>query len=282
MRWIDAHHHFWDPASRHYPWMDGADLDPVRRAFGPDDLAAELSRSPIDGTVLVQTTSTEEETLEFLFIADRTGFVRGVVGWVDLTAPDVGDSIDRLREQPGGSKLVGIRHQVHDEPDPMWLCRPDVRRGLRELQARGLTYDLLLRPLEIPAAVETVRALPELSFVVDHIAKPNIAAGSDSAWYTAMPDLAASPNVSVKLSGMVTEADWETWTADDLKPFVERVIEWFGADRLMFGSDWPVCLLAARGYAEVLTTAEATVAGLSPAEREAVFGKNATDFYRLT
>jgi L-fucono-1,5-lactonase len=278
---IDAHHHFWDPARYDYPWMVGPALDPVRRAFGPADLAPELSRAGIDGTVLVQTISSEDETRDFLRVAEATDFVLGVVGWVDLTANDVGDRLDALTEAEGGSWLVGIRHQVHDEPDQQWLSRSEVRRGLRALVERNLTYDLLLRAREIPAAIETVRAVPELRFVVDHIAKPTIAAGQDAPWASGMAQLSELPNVCVKLSGMVTEADWATWTPENLRPFVEQVRDWFGGARLMAGSDWPVCLLAAESYTQVFDATRAALAGLSEDEARDVFGGNAQAFYGL-
>lgn len=277
---IDAHHHFWDPERYYYPWMQGAALDPVRRAFGPADLAPLLKAADIDGTVLVQTVSDEAETREFLEVAAATPFVRGVVGWVDLTSPDVGDALDALAAGSGGDRLVGIRHQVHDEEDANWLYRDDVRRALAAIAERGLAYDLLVRARELPAAIDTVAALPELRFVLDHIAKPTIAAGSDELWTQRMPVLAALPNVSVKISGMVTEADWATWTPDDLRPFVTSVLTWFGPERAMFGSDWPVCLLAGT-YASVLDAVTDTVGPLSATESDALFGGNARAVYRL-
>src|SRR3982074_736051 len=199
---VDAHHHFWDPTRATYPWMVGEALDPVNRPFTPDDLAPELAAYDISGTVLVQTISSEDETREFLELAERTDFIWGVVGWVALTSADVGDQLDALLGATGGDRLVGIRHQVHDEDDPDWLCRPDVRRGLVAVEERGLTYDLLVRARELPAAIETVRALPDLQFVLDHIAKPRIGEGKDPLWRERMPGLAALPNVGVKLSGM--------------------------------------------------------------------------------
>jgi L-fuconolactonase len=278
---VDAHHHFWDPARYEYPWMEGSALDPIRRAYGPADLASELQRAGIDGTVLVQTLSSETETREFLRTAEATEFVLGVVGWVDLTTEDVGARLDAHRDAEGGRWLVGIRHQVHDEEDARWLCRPDVRRGLLAVQERGLTYDLLLRAREISAAIETVGDMPGLRFVVDHIAKPTIAVGEDVAWATGMEQLSELPNVSVKLSGMVTEADWANWTVEDLRPFVQQVREWFGVERLMFGSDWPVCLLAADGYQAVLDAYRGAVGELSDDQADAIFGANATSFYGL-
>ncbi len=273
---VDAHHHFWDPANYHYPWMEGEALDPIRRAYGPGDLEVALARERIDASVLVQTLSSES-----LDIAHRPDIVKGVVGWVDLTAADVGERIDQLKAATGGNWLVGIRHQVHDEEDPRWLCREDVRRGLREIHKRGLTYDVLVRARELPSAIETVNALPDLRFVVDHIAKPTIAAGSDSAWEAGMSELSRSTNVSVKLSGMVTEADWTRWSVDDLRPFVSQVVDWFGTERLMFGSDWPVCLLAANGYSDVVDAARQVLGAISDDESRMIFGANAQSFYGL-
>ncbi len=277
---IDAHHHFWDPARYSYPWMAGDVMDPVRRAFTPDDLRGVLAEEHIDGTVLVQTLSSTQETREFLELAAATDFVHGVVGWVDLTSPSVADELDALLDGPAGRWLVGLRHQVHDEPDPDWLTRPDVHRGLAAAAARGLTYDLLVRARELPAAVETVRKQPELRFVLDHIAKPRIADGRDDPWTQRLPALAAQPNVTVKLSGMVTEADWATWSPADLRPFVGQVAGWFGPERLMFGSDWPVCLLAG-SYHSVLGGLTEALPVMSPAELDQVFGANAQRIYQL-
>ena len=277
---VDAHQHFWDPARYSYPWMTGGALDPVRRAFSPDDLRPALDSAKIDATVLVQTLSSLGETREFLRLAAATDFVHGVVGWVDLTAPSVGDDLDELLAGPTGRWLVGIRHQVHDEPDPDWLRRDDVRRGLAAVQRRGLSYDLLVRARELPAATDTVRSFPELRFVVDHIAKPRIADGRDEPWTLGMPVLAAEPNVSCKLSGMVTEADWATWTPRDLRPFVDDVLDWFTPERLLFGSDWPVCLLAG-SYEAVIDGLAAALPVLRPDELGQIFGGNAQRLYRI-
>jgi L-fuconolactonase len=277
---IDAHHHFWDPARYSYPWMAGDVMDPVRRAFTPGDLRGPLDEERIDGTVLVQTLSSEPETREFLGLAAATDFVRGVVGWVDLTSPAVADDLDALLAGPAGRWLVGLRHQVHDEPDPDWLARADVHRGLAAVQARGLTYDLLIRARELPAALDAVRSFPGLQFVLDHIAKPRIADGRDDPWARRMPALAAQPNVAVKLSGMVTEASWASWSSRDLRPFVSQVVQWFGVPRVMFGSDWPVCLLAG-SYHAVLGGLSDALPALSPAELDQVFGANALRTYRL-
>jgi L-fuconolactonase len=277
---IDAHHHFWDPARYSYPWMAGDAMEPVRRAFTPDDLRGPLGEEQIDGTVLVQTLSSPRETREFLELAAATPFVHGVVGWVDLTSPSVADDLDALLNGPAGQWLVGLRHQVHDEPDPDWLARADVRRGLAAVQTRGLTYDLLVRARELPAAVEVVQEFPALQFVLDHIAKPLIADGRDDRWSERMPALAAQPNVAVKLSGMVTEADWATWSPGDLRPFVSQVVQWFGMERLMFGSDWPVCLLAG-SYHAVLGGLIDALPAVSPADLDQILGLNALRVYQL-
>jgi L-fuconolactonase len=276
---VDAHHHVWDLGVREQSWMVGSAMDPIRRNFLVDDLAPLAAAADVTQTVLVQTVGLAAETPEFLSVASSNELVAGVVGWVDLTADDVEDALAGLLNRPDGVWLKGIRHQVHDEPDVEWLNRADVRRGLAVVAEAGLVYDLLTKTPHLPAAVETVRALPELSFVVDHISKPAI--GEDlEPWATGLRDLAAEPNVTCKLSGMVTEASWTDWKVADLKPYADVVLEAFGPDRVMFGSDWPVCLLAAT-YGEVVDAAEQLTSGLSPAERDQVFGETARRTYHL-
>ena len=278
---VDAHHHFWDPAQAHYPWMAGDDMAPIRRAFGPDDLRPLLQEAGIERTILVQTRSSLAETIEFLAVAAATDFVGGVVGWVDLADPNVVRALGDLKQRPDGNLLVGIRHQVHDEADAAWLCREDVRRGLRAVEAAGLVYDLLVRTPQLPAALDTARSLPQLHFVVDHIAKPCIAAGrEDVAWADAMAPFSELPNVSCKLSGMVTEADWAAWTVQDLEPYVRNVVGWFGEDRLMFGSDWPVCLLAA-SYGQVVEALRQALWEIPERARPKIMGANAVRIYGL-
>jgi L-fuconolactonase len=276
---VDAHHHFWDPAKAEYPWLTGA-LAPIRRAFGPADLEPLLVESRIELTVLVQTRSSVDETRDFLAAAVEHPFIAGVVGWVDLTAPSVADDLAAMRAAPGGDRLVAIRHQVHDEPDAEWLARSDVRRGLRAVRSAGLAYDLLVRPRELPAAVDVAAALPDLRFVLDHAAKPPVASHDVEPWAGQLARLARLPNATCKLSGLVTEADWTSWTATDLRPYVEIVLERFGAERVMFGSDWPVCLLAA-SYARVVATAKELTSELTATERARVFGATAIETYRL-
>jgi L-fuconolactonase len=276
---VDAHHHVWDLSVREQTWMVGPELDPVRRNYSIDDLAPLAAAADVTATVLVQTVGVPDETPEFLDIANSNELVAGVVGWVDLTAADVADVLARLRNRPDGQWLKGIRHQVHDEADPRWLCRDDVRAGIAAVGEAGLVYDLLTKTPQLPAAVETVAALPEVSFVVDHISKPVIGADPEP-WATELRALAALPNVSCKLSGMVTEASWTDWKVSDLQPYVDVVLEAFGPERVMFGSDWPVCLLAA-SYAEVVQAAEDLTAGLSTTERDAIFGETARRVYKL-
>lgn len=276
---VDAHHHVWDLAVRDQPWTVGP-LEPLHRTFTVDELAPQARAHGVVGSVLVQTITVAEETPEFLALAEGSDLVAGVVGWVDLTAPDVADALAALRAAPGGEFLVGIRHQVQGEADSEWLLRPEVLRGLAAVAAAGLAYDLLTLPHQLPSAAVCAEWLPELRFVVDHCSKPPIASGEAEPWAFRLRALARMPNVSCKLSGLVTEADWGSWTTADLKPYVDVVLDAFGPDRVMFGSDWPVCTVAA-SYAEVVAAAEELTAGLDPAERDAVFGGTARRVYGL-
>jgi L-fuconolactonase len=276
---VDAHQHFWDPATGDYPWMTD-ELAAIRRRFAPDDLRPIVERRGVTRTILVQTRSSLPETVEFLDTAASIDFVAGVVGWIDLTDEAIVDVLDRLRSGPTGRWLVGIRHQTHDEPDPDWLTRPDVMRGLRAVARAGLPYDLVIRTRELPASLEIATRIPELALVVDHIAKPDIRHGLFEPWAERMAALAAMPNVTCKVSGLVTDADWSTWTRAELRPYVDLVLGWFGPRRLLFGSDWPVCLLAAT-YDEVLDAAEELFGGLTAAERDEVFEGTATRVYGL-
>ncbi len=277
---VDAHHHFWTPGRYDYYWMAGPELEPIRHAFRPADLQPLLTASGVEYTVLVQTVPSVEETREFLEIAQDTPFVAGVVGWVDLTDPAVDATLAEFRTGRGGEYLVGIRHMVHDEPDAGWLLRPDVQRGLQAVAHAGLAYDLLLRPRELPAALEVVKAHSHMRFVIDHLAKPEIASGLIAEWTERITPFGEQTHVMCKLSGMVTEANWTSWTPEDLRPYVETVLDVFGPDRVMFGSDWPVSLLAA-GYGRVKAALEAALPPLTTAQEAAIFGGNAVQFYRL-
>jgi L-fuconolactonase len=276
---VDAHQHFWDPSRADYPWLAGAPAT-LARPFGPDDLRPLLAANGIGRTIVVQARASIDETRQLLSVAATESFVAGVVGWVDRANPAVGEVIRALRAGAGGERLVGIRHQVHDEPDPDWLLRPDVLRGLRAVATEGLVYELLVRPRELPAALQVVRQLPDLRFVVDHLAKPPIRHHRLEPWASLLRPFAGLGNAWAKVSGLVTEADWDTWAVDDIQPFVREAIAVFTPERLMFGSDWPVCLLAAP-YDRVVALTESLTAGFTVAERYRLFGGTAREVYRL-
>uniref|UniRef100_A0AAU3GN71 Amidohydrolase family protein n=1 Tax=Streptomyces sp. NBC_01401 TaxID=2903854 RepID=A0AAU3GN71_9ACTN len=277
---IDAHHHVWDLSVRDQDWITGEELAPIRRTFTLADLEPEARAAGVVATVLVQTVTVADETPELLALADRSTLVAGVVGWSDLTAPDIADTLAALRALPGGGRLVGIRHQVQGEDDPEWLLRPDVLRGLRAVAAAGLVYDLIILPHQLPAAARAAALLPELTFVLDHAGKPPVARRATHPWAGRLRALAALPNTVCKLSGLVTEADPRSWTVEDLRPYTDILIEAFGPGRLMFGSDWPVCRLAA-GYTEVLDAARELTGPLGPDARRAVFAGTAQRVYKL-
>ncbi len=276
---VDAHHHLWDPARADYPWMTD-ELAAIRRRFDVSDLLPLLDAAGVEATILVQTRSSMAESRELLATAGATPRIAGVIAWTDLTSPAIADDLAALRDAPGGERLVGIRHQVHDEPDPDWLLRSDVARGLAAVERAGLAYDLLVRARELPAALEVAQARPGLRFVIDHLAKPAVRERAMSPWSERLGLFAALPNVACKLSGLVTEADWAVWSVDDLAPYVERALAVFGPERLLFGSDWPVSLLAAP-YQRVIDATRALIAGLSVAEQGAVMGGTAVEVYDL-
>ena len=277
---VDAHHHLWDLSVRDQDWITGPELAPLRRDFTLAELEPLARAAGVGASVLVQTVTVAEETPEFLALAAGSELVAGVVGWTDLTAAGVADTLAALREGPGGEYLVGIRHQVQGEPDPDWLVRPDVLRGLAAVADAGLAYDLLVLPHQLPAAVRAAELLPGLTFVLDHLGKPPVGSGDTEPWATRLRELALRPNTCAKLSGLVTEADWHGWTTADLRPYAETALDAFGPDRLMAGSDWPVCTLAA-DYGRVLGTARALTEALGRDEREAVLGGTAVRVYRL-
>ncbi len=277
---IDAHHHVWDLEVRDQPWLSGQEMAAIRRSFTVDDLRPAARAAGVGATVVVQTVTVAEETPELLALAAADPLVAGVVGWTDLTSPAVSDELARLAGGPGGARLAGVRHQVQSEPDPDWLRRPDVIRGLRAVAAAGLAYDLVILPHQLPAATYAAAAVPGLTLVLDHAGKPRVAGGDLRPWAAAVRALAALPNTTCKLSGLVTEAPLQT-RAQALAVVAEVVLDAFGADRVMFGSDWPVCLLAS-DYAGVMALARSLTGGLSPAERAAVFGATAARAYRLS
>jgi len=277
---VDAHHHLWDLTVRPQPWMVGDVYAPISRSFTLDEFAGLAAGAGIDASIVVQTVGDRAETVELLEVADTSDLIAAVVGWVDLTAADVGEQLAWLAQCPGGVHLRGIRHQVHDEPDPSWLCRPDVQRGIAAIGAAGLVYELLVKPPHLQAAHATVGLLDEVRFVVDHAGKPPIARQEFEPWNTGIRALARFENTYCKLSGLLTEAAWTTWTIGDLRPYVETVVEAFGVDRVMVGSDWPVCTLVT-GYEAAIDVYDAALPGLSASERAAIHAGTASAVYGL-
>lgn len=275
---VDAHHHVWDLAVRDQPWARA--LPSIYRSFSLADLRPSLRAAGIAGTVVVETVDSARETVELLELAASTPEVLGVVGWVDLGAEGVADELAGLRAGAGGEALVGVRHQVQSEPDPDWLYRADVGRGLEALGAAGIAYDFVVTSGQLPAVVATVRRHPGVTFVLDHGGKPPVAAGTLDPWRSHIAALAELPNVAVKLSGLHTEADPARWSVAGIAPFADVLLDAFGPERVLFGSDWPVSTLAA-GYDEVVASTTTLLAGLSPDEQAAVFGGNARHWYHL-
>lgn len=273
---IDAHQHFWDLDRFDYRWMP-PEPSPLRRNFLPEQLSAILSRNRFDGSILVQANTLLAETRWLLEIASAHEFVRGVVGWVDLAQSRVGEQLEEFQKHP---KFKGVRHPVHDESDLNWLVRENVLQGLSEVARRGLPYDLLLRPQHLPLIPKLAERTPNLRMVIDHMAKPLIAAGEMDEWARDMELAAAIPQVYCKLSGMITEADWKSWKAEDMKPYIAHVFELFGPDRLMFGSDWPVCLQAGT-WKEVLAAFTQALGPVTMEVRSRLLGETAQQFYHL-
>ena len=273
---IDSHHHFWDLTRLDYVWMP---LGPsvVRQNYLPPELRPEIEAVGIGRTVVVQAHQSLDEAKFLLDIAKRTDFVAGVVAWVDVQSPNVGDDLDLLMREGG---LVGVRHQVEDDPDDDWLIAEETIRGLREIAARGLAYDVLVRPRHMKHVPTVGEQVPNLRMVIDHIAKPMIADAIVEPWATDMTKIASIPGVYCKVSGMVTEANHHNWKVEDLRPYVAHVREQFGMDRLMFGSDWPVCLLAS-SYGRVLEAALEAMGAMTQDEHSLFLGGNARRFYRL-
>jgi len=273
---IDAHHHFWRYGADTHPWID-ASMGALRRDFLPADLEPLLTAAGFDGCVAVQAQTNTRETEWLLRLADVNSFIRGVVGWVDLRSPGAADELRRLAAHP---KLRGVRHIVQDEPDERFLLRDDFGRGVAALGPLGLAYDVLVYARQLPAAIEFVRRFPRQSFVLDHLGKPDIRGGGFETWRHEFERLSASSNVWCKLSGLVTEAGWQSWQASDFHRYLDTALACFGADRLMIGSDWPVCLLAG-DYERVIAVVADYIARLSSSERDSILGDNARRFYGL-
>jgi L-fuconolactonase len=273
---VDAHHHVWDLSARAQPWLESDEaLAPLRRDFTLRDLAPLAAAADVTATVLVQTVTEPGETPELLALAEAGELVAAVVGWADLTASGVADYLAALSELPGARSLAGIRHPVMIEPEPDWLARPDVLRGLAAVAGAGLAFDVVARPEQLPAAVRAAAALPQLTFVLDHLG--NVQAGPvvDEPWARAFAALAALPNTACKLSGILSEAP-----VSQLRPYYRLAIDSFGPDRLMFGSDWPVCTLGA-SYGQVVAAARTLTSELTGTERRSIFSGTARRVYRI-
>lgn len=273
---LDSHQHFWEYDEREYGWTGGPD-SPISRSFGPAELASLLAERGFDGTVAVQARTSLAENDYLLGIADEHDLVKGVVGWVDLTSPDVDGQLERYASHP---KFKGVRHIVQSEPDDNFLLRDDFCRGVGRLAGYGLTYDILIYHRHLPAAIEFARRFPNQPLVVDHIAKPDIKGGAFEPWATRFKQLATFEHVYCKISGMVTEADHGHWKEQDIRPYLDAALEAFGPKRVMFGSDWPVCLLAA-DYSRTVELVERAASELSRGEQEALFGGNCAAFYGI-
>jgi L-fuconolactonase len=276
MMHIDSHQHFWKYNAREYGWIDDS-MKSLRRDFMPEDLEPELEPNGFDGCVAVQARQTLEETRWLLELASRHPFIKGVVGWVDLRSPELRVQLESLC---GNSKLTGIRHIVQSEPDDRFLMRSDFQRGIAMLEEFNLTYDILIYVRHLPVAAEFVAGFERQRFVLDHLAKPDIRGRELATWSRGIRELAKFPNVYCKLSGLVTEADWDNWTEQDFIPYLDVAFECFGAERLMIGSDWPVCTTAGN-YSRVVDVVKNYLGKFPFEASEAVLGTTAREAYRL-
>ena len=272
---IDTHQHFWRYNPVNHAWIND-DMALIRKDFLPADLQPLMAANAVTACIAVQADQTEQETDWLLQLADEHPFITGVVGWVDLRSPQLAE---RLEHYALCKKLKGFRHILQGE-DPSLMLQPDFMQGIAQLHAAGFAYDILIFPHHLPAALQLVQQFPDQRFVIDHLAKPYIKHGLIGEWAAGMKSLAAHPNVYCKISGMVTEADWRNWSAVDLHPYVDTVVQAFGTERCMFGSDWPVCLVAA-SYNKWLNTVQDYFASFSAEEQADVFGRNAQRFYQI-
>ena len=273
---IDAHQHFWKYSPEEYTWIND-EMQVLKRDYLPEDLKPQVTKYGFHGTVAVQARQSIAETRWLLCLAEKNEFIKGVVGWVDLCS---GRLEDQLSEFVSDAKFAGVRHIIQDEPDDLFMLRDEFLEGIRLLQKFNLTYDILIFARHLPQTRDFVKLFPDQTFVLDHIAKPEIKYKRLSPWKENIVKLAQFENVYCKLSGIATEADWLNWKAEDFRPFIETVLDAFGADRLMIGSDWPVCRLAGN-YADIMEIPDKYLSGLSIHERNAIFGLNAIKVYHL-
>ncbi|WP_213806465.1 amidohydrolase family protein [Granulicella sp. dw_53] len=273
---IDAHHHLWRYNAEEYGWLD-EDMKAIRRDFLPKDLMAELAGAGIDGTVAVQARQTLDETRWLLDLAEENEAIRGVVGWAPIAGEDFPGVMEEFEDRP---KLKGLRHLIQSEEDENYILRADFNAGMYAMRGSGLVYDILVYERQLLQTIEFVDEYPEQVFVLDHIAKPKIGAGILEPWAENMRELGLRQNVWCKVSGLVTEADWKNWTPETLKPYLDVAVDAFGAERLIVGSDWPVCLVAS-GYTQWFDLLRSYFAGFTENERDAVFGGTAINVYQL-
>lgn len=274
---IDSHQHFWELGRFPYEWLSAPPMEKIRKNCLPCDLEGEIQKAGIDACVFVQTQHNIEETKWALSLAEKHPFIAGIVGWVDLTSPDCEEQLLEFKKSP---KFAGVRHVVHDEPDADFIVRPEVLRGLAILEKHDVAFDLLFYVEHLPHAVTLAEKFPRLRMVIDHLAKPHIKSQRLDNWLANFHAAAAYPNIYCKLSGMITEAHHEHWMPSDLTIYIEKAIQFFSPQRLMFGSDWPVCLLAGE-YNRVVEALDQNLGALTPTEREAIWGRTAAYFYRL-
>ena len=273
---LDAHQHFWKYSPEEYGWINDK-MAALRRDFLPQDLQPLLASEGFDGSIAVQARQSLDETRWLLELAAHNDIVKGVVGWVDLRSPDLSAQLHHFAQNP---KLVGVRHVVQDEPDDDFMLHSDFRRGIAQLREFDLAYDILIYPRQLPAAIKLIREFPNQRFVLDHIAKPLIAEGRIAPWDRDIRELAKSDNICCKLSGMVTEARWHQWTPDDLRPYLDVVLDTFSPARLMIGSDWPVCTASA-SYSRTMEPVRDYIGRLTPNEQLSILGENCARFYRV-
>jgi len=273
---IDAHQHFWKYSPSTHSWINN-DMQVLKRDFLPKDLLPELTHQHIDGCIAVQAAQTEEETLFLCELAKQYDFIKAVVGWIDLREATIEERLDYFS---GFKTIAGFRHVIQSEKDPKFMSNPSFRHGISLLERFGFTYDILIYPHQLEQAIEMVKAFPKQKFVIDHLAKPNIKEKEFDVWTKLMTEMALHENVYCKLSGMVTEADWLSWTQEDFMPVIHVVLEGFGINRIMFGSDWPVCLLSGT-YGQVKQIVEQYFLSFSKTDKDKLFGLNARRFYNL-
>ena len=277
---IDSHHHVWDLSVRPQTWMKGDELKPISRSILMDELEPELEKAKIDFTVIVQTVPTPDETPEFLDLSLTHPKICAVVGWLDLESIDIRPQLEKYLSHPGAKNLVSIRDIAQDKPDPNWFLREDVIKNIHRIAEYGLTFDILTKPPQLAAAVEMVKQSPQNTFVLDHISKPYIAKSEMQPLADKISEIALHENVFVKVSGLFTEANWHNWNHQTFAPYLDHILNTFTPARMMFGSDWPVCLLAAT-YTDTINLMEEFVKEFSVSEQELFWANTAKRAYKL-